>query len=466
MDNGNSPKGSRSIETGATCILADFISGLEYEDLPLDVIEKTKEAILDYVGALLAGCSRGSILSERLIELIIRNGGTQEATIIGQKAKVPVINAALCNGVLSHVVELDDGHRIARGHPGVTVISAALAAAEYSNSSGRELITAIVAGYDIFVRVASSVNPSHLERGFHTTGTCGALAASAAAASLFGLNSEETANALGLAGIQAAGLLEVTVDGQMAKPLHPGKAAQAGVLSALLAKDGVKGPKTIVEGTKGFAKAMTDECNYDLMLMDLNKKFHICDCYIKLYPSCRHTHSPIDAALDLISENDINYSDINEILIRTYPTAISFVGKIYRPKTSEEAKFSAAYCVCAALVKGEFGLRELEPDCLRDPLISALTDKVTIEPDPSLESSCPKIKGAEVYINLNDGRRLFKRINLPKGEVENPVCRDELIRKLVYCTNGCFEEKAREEVIDKIFNIEQIKYVGDIISML
>ena len=146
MDNGNSPKGSRSIETGATCILADFISGLEYEDLPLDVIEKTKEAILDYVGALLAGCSRGSILSERLIELIIRNGGTQEATIIGQKAKVPVFNAALCNGVLSHVVELDDGHRIARGHPGVTVISAALAAAEYLGSSGKELITAIAAG--------------------------------------------------------------------------------------------------------------------------------------------------------------------------------------------------------------------------------------------------------------------------------------------------------------------------------
>ena len=464
MDNGNSPKGSRSIETGATCILADFISGLEYEDLPLDVIEKTKEAILDYVGALLAGCSRGSILSERLIELIIRNGGTQEATIIGQKAKVPVFNAALCNGVLSHVVELDDGHRIARGHPGVTVISAALAAAEYSNSSGRELITAIVAGYDIFVRVASSVNPSHLERGFHTTGTCGALAASAAAASLFGLNSEETANALGLAGIQAAGLLEVTVDGQMAKPLHPGKAAQAGVLSALLAKDGVKGPKTIVEGTKGFAKAMTDECNYDLMLMDLNKKFHICDCYIKLYPSCRHTHSPIDAALDLISENDINYSDINEILIRTYPTAISFVGKIYRPKTSEEAKFSAAYCVCAALVKGKFGLRELEPDCLHDPEITAMTEKVKMKPDRELESSHPKRKGAEVCIVLDNGSKLFKRINLPKGEVENPVSHAELIKKFTYCAEGFYHNRKREEVIERILNIEKIDCIDHFIS--
>jgi 2-methylcitrate dehydratase PrpD len=466
MDNRINPEGDRSLESCATGRLADFISGLEYEGLPSDVIEKTKETILDYVGALLAGCSRGSILSERLIQLIMRNGGTQEATIIGQKAKVPVINAALCNGVLSHVVELDDGHRIARGHPGVTVISAALATAEYANSSGRELITAIVAGYDIFVRVASSVNPSHLERGFHTTGTCGALAASAAASKLLGLSSEETANALGLAGIQAAGLLEVTVDGQMAKPLHPGKAAQAGVLSALLAKDGVKGPKTVIEGIKGFAKAMSDEFDYELIEKGINEVFHINSCYIKLYPSCRHTHSPIDAVLDLIKENDFNCSDIDDILIRTYPTAISFVGEIYKPKTSEEAKFSAAYCVCAALARGEFGLRELEPDCLRDPLISALTDKVTIEPDPSLESSYPKVRGAEAHITLNDGRRLSKRIDLPKGEVENPISRDELIRKFKNCTDSHFNNEKRNKVVNQIMSIELIDYLGDLVSLL
>ncbi len=466
MNDGINSKQDISSKNGATNKLANFIYELEFENLSPDVVNKTKEVILDYIGAIIAGYNKGSLLSDKLTELIIHNGGAEEATIIGHAVKVPVINAALCNGVLSHVVELDDGHRIARGHPGVTVVSSALAAAEYLYSSGEELITAVVAGYDVFVRVASSVNPSHLNRGYHTTGTCGTLAAAAAAAKLFRLNSEETANALGLAGIQAAGLLEVTEDGQMAKPLHPGKSAQAGVLSALLAKDGVQGPKTIIEGIKGFAKTMSDECDYDLMLKDLNEVFHINDCYIKLYPSCRHTHSPVDAALDLLNENDFNPLNIKGILIKTFPTAISFTGEIFKPKTTEEAKFSMPYCVCAALVKGKLGLRELEPDCLYDQLIVTLTDKVTIESDPSLESSYPKRKGAEVYITLNDGRKLFKRINLPKGEVENPVSRDELIRKFANCTDSYFNDERKEEIINEILNIDQIEYAGDFISML
>ena len=459
-------KENTSVKQDATVKLAGFISSLEYEKLPPDVVQKSKEAILDYIGALLAGCSRGSMLSKRLTEMIIQSGGTPEATVIGHKVKVPVINAALCNGVISHVVELDDGHRIARGHPGVTVVSSALAAAEYLHSSGKELITAVVAGYDVFVRVASAINPSHLERGFHTTGTCGALAAAAAAARIFRLNTEETANALGLAGIQAAGLLEVTIDGQMAKPLHSGKSAQAGLLSAIMAKNGVQGPKSIIEGTKGFAKALSDKCDYDIMLIKLNEAFHINDCYIKLYPSCRHTHSPVDAALDLVKENDFGCLDIKNILIKTYPTAISFAGEIYKPKTPEEAKFSIPYCVCAALVKKKFGLRELEADCLSDNTIQALTEKVAIEPDQSLESSHPKRKGAEVHITLNDGRKLSKRIDLPKGEVENPVSRDELIMKFANCTDGYFEEDTKGKVVNKILRIDQVDNIEDLISML
>lgn len=446
--------------------LADFIYELEFERIPQDVIYKAKEVILDYIGSLLAGYNAGNLLSQKLISLVMHNRGTEEATIIGTAVRVPVTNAALCNGVLSHVVELDDGHRIARGHPGVTVISSALATAEYLYSSGKELLTAIVAGYDIFVRIASSVNPSHLERGFHTTGTCGALAAAAAAAKLFKLNPQEIANALGLAGIQAAGLLEVTIDGQMAKPLHSGKSAQAGVLSAILAKEGVQGPKTIIEGKKGFAKAMSDESDFHLMLKEMNKRFHINDCYIKLYPSCRHTHAPVDAALELLRENDCKYTSISSILIKTYPTAISFAGEIFKPQTPEEAKFSIPYCVCAALVKGKLGLKELDIDCLYNPFIRALTEKVKLEPDPSLESTLQKTKGAEIYITLHDGRKLFKRVNLPKGEVENPLSRNELISKFIYCTNNCLNDSKREKIINKVFSIEQINSISDFVNVI
>jgi 2-methylcitrate dehydratase PrpD len=453
------------VKDGATSRLAKFISTLQFEDLPQATVEKAKETILDYLGALLAGYIRGSRLSESLTELLINNGGAQEATFIGPNVKVPVINAALGNGVLSHVVELDDGHRIARGHPGVTVISSALAAAEYLQAGGKELITAIVAGYDVFVRVASAVNPSHLERGFHTTGTCGTLAAAAAAAKLFALNPEETDNALGLAGIQAAGLLEVTIDGQMAKPLHAGKAAQAGVLAALLARDGARGPRSVIEGKKGFARAMADAWEPELLCKGLGEVFHIDNSYVKLYPSCRHTHSPVDAVLALRKEYNFSPSDVDSILIKIYPTAISFAGEIYKPKTPEEAKFSIPYCACAALVKGRYGLRELEADCLHDGTIQALTERVVIEPDPSLESLQPKRKGAEVHITLKDGRKLEKRIDLPRGEVENPVSREELIMKFENCVEDYFAEETRERVINRVFGIDELDDIRALIAM-
>jgi 2-methylcitrate dehydratase PrpD len=174
----------------------------------------------------------------------------------------------------------------------------------------------------------------------------------------------------------------------------------------------------------------------------------------------------VDAALDLVKENDFGCLDIKNILIKTYPTAISFVGEIYKPKTPEEAKFSIPYCVCAALVKKKFGLRELEADCLSDNTIQALTEKVAIEPDQSLESSHPKRKGAEVHITLNDGRKLSKRIDLPKGEVENPVSRDELIMKFANCTDGYFEEDTKGKVVNKILRIDQVDNIEDLISML
>ncbi len=454
------------LKEGATVRLADFVSGLEFEMLPPKIVDKAKEVTLDYIGALLAGYTKGNKLSKTLVRLLIDSGGAEEATIIGPSIKVSVMNAALCNGTLSHVVELDDGHRIARGHPGVTVISSALAVAEYLGASGKDFITAIVAGYDIFVRIASSVNPSHLERGFHTTGTCGTFAAAAAAANLLKLNVRETANALGLAGTQAAGLLEVTIDGQMAKVLHPGKSAQAGVLAAFLAKEGVEGPKTVIEGVKGFAKALADECDYGFMLKDLGEKFHIEDCYVKLYPSCRHTHAPVDAALDLIKENEFEYTDIKDILIRTYPTAISFAGDIYKPKTAEEAKFSIPYCTCVALVKGEFGLRELEPGCLHDPEIHALIDKVKLEADQSFEGSHPHRKGAEVYIMLNNDNELHKKVDLPKGEPENPVSRDELTKKFIYCTNTHFNSGNGKGIIEKTFKLEHLNNIGLLVSLI
>lgn len=450
----------------ATRVLAEFVSDLVYKKLPSEVIEKCKEAVLDYLGAALAGYKEGSILSKRVVEIIINSGGKEEATIIGAGKKVPVLNAALVNGVLGHVAELDDGHRRALGHPGVTAVTAALAAGEYVGASGKELITAIVAGYDVFVRIASAINPSHLILGYHTTGTCGAFAAAAAVSNILKLDHEQTANALGLAGIQGAGLMEVTEDGQMAKPIHPGKAAQAGVLAALLAKEGSEGPKTVIEGNNGFAKAMSEECDYDLMLNDLGKEYHILTCYTKLYPSCRHTHPPIDAVLTLRQEENLKPYDILEVLIKTYPVAISLTGQIFKPETIAAGKFSIPYCVSAALVDGQVGIKQFKPNRLYDPEILELTDKVKIEVDHGIEKLYPKVRGAEVQITLKNGRTLKKRVNLPKGEVETPLSQEEMEAKFKYCTEDLFDGVRQDEVMQTVRKLDRIENVRELMQLL
>jgi 2-methylcitrate dehydratase PrpD len=459
-------KGFPHMKKHATGILAAFVSGLKYEQLPMKTISKAKDVTLDYIGALLAAYPNGNTLSNQLVALLMRNGGAAQASIIRQREKVPVLSAALANGTLSHVTELDDGHRIACGHPGVAVLSAALPMAEFLKSSGKSFITAIVAGYEVFVRLASAINPAHLNRGFHTTGTCGTFAAAAAAASLLMLDETQTANALGLAGIQAAGLLEVTVDGQMAKALHAGKAAYNGILAALLAKEGAEGPKSVIEGVKGFVKTMSDNCDYSMLLDDLGHEYGMDSCYIKLYPSCRHTHPPTDAMLDFVQANLFNWRDVKEIKIKTFPAAISFAGHIFQPKTAAEAKFSIAYCVCAALYFGNLGLRELEFDCLNNPDVVLLTKKVRIEPDESLESMIPKAKGAEIHVTLQDGRQFQKRIHLPKGESETPVSFDALKRKFVGCAGYCFRNEEIDGITDLISSLETLHDIQDLVLML
>ncbi|MEM3849036.1 MAG: MmgE/PrpD family protein [Zestosphaera sp.] len=230
--------------------LAKFIYEVRYEDLPSEVVEKAKTCFLDYVGVALAG-SRTEF-GETITKFVKQLGGVGESTVIGDGSAVPSVNAAYVNGALVHIHELDDGHRVAMGHPGASVISAALAVGEKVNASGKELIEAIVVGYDIFIRMGVAVNPSHFRRGFHTTSTCGVLSAAAAAGKLLGLNTDGLGNALGIAATQASGLMEVTRGESVIKPLQPARAAQSGVLSALLAQSGLTAPKTMLDGESGF----------------------------------------------------------------------------------------------------------------------------------------------------------------------------------------------------------------------
>ncbi|MCX5909376.1 MAG: MmgE/PrpD family protein, partial [Deltaproteobacteria bacterium] len=219
--------------------------------------------------------------------------------VIGKEdQRTSSLMAALLNGFDAHIVEYDDTHRNSLYHPGAPTIPAALAAAQTVKASGMKLIEGLVAGYDVGIRLAESINPAHYTF-WHTTGTVRCFAAAAAAGKIMGLSPEQLVWALGNAGTQAAGLWEFQADGSLTKPLHPGKAAMAGVLAALLAKEGFTGPSTILEGKQGFLKATTSHFDLSRLAPKREDPPRILEVTFKNYPSCGHTHTPIDAALEL-----------------------------------------------------------------------------------------------------------------------------------------------------------------------
>ncbi|MBI5679939.1 MAG: MmgE/PrpD family protein [Methanobacterium sp.] len=393
---------------------ADFIVETDYEKIPEEVIKKAKLCFLDFLGVTIRGSKTKSAIA---VNSILRE--YDESTVIGHK-KVTIIDACLANGISAHSLDLDDGHRIAQLHPGACVIPAALSLCEAYNKTGKEFISALVVGYEIAISMGILVNPEHRNKGFHSTGTCGTFGAAAAACKALNLNKNETINALGLAGTQASGLLESDHAGTMGKHLHAGKAAQSGVLSALLAKKGFSGASTIIDGEEGFLSAMV---NSDIAKKEIDLgKWHILNVYFKKYPICRHLHSTIDAALDILNKNELNVEDIQKIIVKTYKIAAEHDN--YHPKTKEAIRQSLPVSLAIAVKDKNLSLDNLK---INDE-ISKISNKVIIEYDKSLDELYPNKRSAEVIIQTSE-QSYVNRVDLPKGEPENQFTIYELLCK-------------------------------------
>ena len=443
---------------------AGFIVKKSFRDLPKEVVNQTKRCILDFVGVAMAGYS--TRLCRVLTEYVYDMGGSEEASIFGKRLRVPSSNAALVNACMGHAVELDDGHRHGNVHPGVVVIPAAMAAAESVEADGRSLITSIALGYDLLIRVASAINPAHLERGFHTTGTCGVFGSATAAGKILELDEKGMASALGIAGIQGAGLLEVVRSGQTVKPLQAARAAQNGVFAASLAREGILGPVTIFEGKSGFCQAMTEKCDYDKMLERLGETYEIVNAYVKFHASCRHTHSAIDAALAIRERFSIRASTIKAIHVKTYSISLNLTGGEYKPSTSSAAKFSLPYCVAVAFARGKAGIEEFSEDVLKDARISELARKVVLEVDPELDSLYPNKRGSIVEVTTKNGACYRYRMDLPRGEPELAATDDQVEDKFRECTSRIWDHEIQEEIIKTIGKLEELDNVLDLTSLL
>ncbi len=288
-----------------TQLLAEYVSNLQWQALPPEVVESAKLRVLDYLASAMAGYRLNRTFSDTVTGMYRDMGGVKESRVLFSDLQLPAPNAAFLNAAYGHGADIDDGHRTANGHPGIVVIPAALALAEAHHMSGKDVILAVVAGYDVFVRLASAVNPAHFARGFHSTGTVGTIAAAAAAAKVLRLDFEGVRNSISLGAVQAAGVHEISESAQASKPLSPAKAAYGGVLSGRMARLGIEGPLEALEGTKGFLKAFTDKFDFEILQKELGQRFDITRCYVKLYPACRHCHGGIDAAIRLYESGDV-----------------------------------------------------------------------------------------------------------------------------------------------------------------
>ena len=436
--------------------LGACLSRLSYSDLSESQVAKLKIYFLDWLGSAIAGGNEPPV---QVILSVIRDlGGSPESTLIPSQSHGNCLMAALINGASSHVVEMDDLHRESILHPAAAIIPAVLALAEREKTSGAKLLLAIAVGYEVAIRVALAVGPSHY-RFWHTTATCGTFGAAAGAARLLGLNLEQTISAYGSAGTQASGLWEFLTDNAMSKQLHTGKAAFNGLLSALLAQKGFTGARRILEGEKGFFKATSNDFDAAKCLAHLGKEFYFERNSIKYHASCGHTHSAIDAVLQATGGVVVIPEDIKRVTVSVYQGALDLLAPI-QPTTPYFAKFNLPFCIASALMFGHAHLADFTTDRIRDSEIGRMMQKIEIRSDPELSAMYPRQWPARVEIVKLTGERLTGSSTYPKGDPENPLNESEVVGKFKSLSRGLIAEDWAEVLCERALSLDRLTDVS------
>jgi 2-methylcitrate dehydratase PrpD len=424
---------TRTSTTGVSRAIADVLASTRYEDLPADVVEHTRRSITDWLGSALGGCTeRPARLAQHVAAGL---GVSNESTIFGA-GRASAAAAAFANGVASHILELDDIHKGSTVHAAAPIIPAALAVAEREHVDGRAFMTAVTLGYEAAFRIGEAVNPSHYFF-FHPTGTVATFGAAVAAGSILKLTPGQMLDALGSAGTQAAALWEFNADGAMSKHLHPGKAAMNGVLAADLARAGFTGATRILEGERGFFRAMSTTHDPTRVSDGLGRRWKIGENGYKLHACCGHTHTAVDCALEIRLRRNWREADVvaavGGVEIETYGPGYEIV-KEMQPRTPYQAKFSLAYCVCAALLEGSLGLGQFASerfgmDGVRAQTIAELLRRTRVVVATDLTAKYPAAWPARVVVRLADGSVDRAASDFPRGHAENPVTTAELEAK-------------------------------------
>jgi 2-methylcitrate dehydratase PrpD len=423
------PEGATTL--GETRALARFVANLRPEDVPARVVDVLSSALVDGVGCGLYGMTtQWAQIVQGFAE---EQGGPLEASFwaAGRK-KGSAANVVLAAGTAIHSFDFDD-HNRAKIHPGAVVIPTVLALGERQGISGARALAAMAAGYEVMTRVSLAANPGPARmRGWHLTGTCGTFGAAAAASVVLGLDAETTASALGLAGTQSAGLWAFNVDGAMSKRLHPGRAAQSGVIAALLGARGFQGPRHILEAADGgFLRAMSDEPRFAEATCELGDAWRTEGVCFKPYACCGSNHACVDAALQIMREQSLAVADIARVIAGISKVVETQTGFEYQPSTVLNAQMSLRYNVAVALIDGRAYLEQFTPSRISAPDVCELAARVAVEIDPEMDRVYPGLYAGIVHIETKDGRRFTRRVDHSKGMPENPMSAHEIDEKFL-----------------------------------
>ncbi|HEY5608309.1 MAG TPA: MmgE/PrpD family protein [Alphaproteobacteria bacterium] len=454
--------------TAVTRELSEFVAGISYGTLPVEVRERVKALALDLVGIALRARNEAESTGPMVAAAgsLGMTGGA--CTVIGDAAGYAPPGAAMLNGTLAHSLDFDDTHAPGSLHPSAPIVPAAFAAAEMAGADGKAAIAAIVAGYEVQIRLSLALDPAaHYDRGFHPTATCGAFGAAAAAGRLLGLDREGYANAFGIVLSMSAGSMQYLVNGAWTKRSHVGHAAMCGLIAATLAREGYKGASEAIEGKWGFLHAYAPAADAAKAVDGLGRRWETLKIAVKPYPSCRYGHAPIDGILALAREHRIKPEEVEEVTVGLPEAGWKLIGDPepakQSPKSVVDGQFSMAFCAAVALRSGGFAWDDYARH-LGDPATLALCKRVRTWVDPKVQADFQKEMSGSVRIKTTRGA-FETYVRVPKGEPANFLSAAELRAKFDGLAGPYLSGRRRDELAGALLALEQAKDIGAVLRL-
>lgn len=449
--------------------LAAFVGTLDGDAIPAEVRERARLLILDAVGIALASTQYD--FSHRTLNAL-REFGEGSSPVIGYGTHLPLRDAVTMNGFLVHGLDYDDTHTRGVIHATASCFPTAMGMGDDLAASGRDVVTAYIAGMEVATRLGSVAKGGFHQTGFHPTGLIGIFAAALIAGRMRNLTEDQLASAQGIALSLASGSLEFLQDGAWTKRIHPGVAGAQGITAAALARNGFIGPKAVYEGRFGLYAShlgpLFENCDLSLATEALGETWEVANVAVKPLPACHFTHGSADAAVILREKHGLTPDMIESVraLIpgEVVKTVCEPVATKKRPQNSYDAQFSIPFAVASGIRHGRFGLRELEPAALNDPETLALAQKVEYEVDPN--SPFPKYYSGEVVVRLKDGREVSHREEINRGSSDRPLSAEDITRKFRENAAMALSALAVARVEDAVLSLDEIDNAQDFAALL